>query len=119
MIPYLNETSKEMMKTTRPRRRHCPPFPFFIFALALFACSDPDPAQIGTIAFTSNADCSFRLFDGSGRQCAHDVYCLGQSPAVVRMKSTGVFIIHAESAGKEIKKPITYLSGNLEYFIEF
>jgi hypothetical protein len=35
------------------------------------------------------------------------------------MKSTGVFIIHAESAGKEIKKPLTYLSGNLEYYIEF
>jgi hypothetical protein len=60
-----------------------------------------------------------RLFDSHGRQVAHEQLEVSNPPVVVNMKSTGVFIIHAVSGGSTVKKPITYMGGNIEYQIEF
>jgi len=85
------------------------------------SCSQDDnslPTVPGTIQFTSSHDCEFRLFDSDGRQLVREFYRPG-SVTVVRMKTTGIFILHAVSASKTIKVPISYIGGNKEYFIEF
>jgi hypothetical protein len=90
----------------------------FSFLILLVACSEDK--EIGSISFTSNQDCDIRLFDSHGRQVAREQYEVGKAPAVVQMKSSGVFVIHAESQGQVTKKePITYVTGNMEHYIEF
>jgi hypothetical protein len=91
----------------------------FLFSVAFFAaCSETD--DIGTIAFTASHDCDIRLFNSKGEQIAREPYEVGKAPAVVYMKSSGVFIVHAASDGQTtVKEPVTYVGGNMEYFIEF
>ena len=84
-----------------------------------------DPPQLGTIMFTSNEDCEIRLFDSQGRQVTRENYELGRAPVIVQMTSSGVFVVRAVSVGsaltpsKTFKEPITYVGGNMEYYIEF
>jgi len=94
----------------------------FLFLIFFAACSDPaDAPELGTIMFTSNFDCDIRLFAANnGEQLAREFYEVGKDPFIVKMKSTGIFVLHAESPGKKTKKePLTYNGGNLEHFIEF
>jgi hypothetical protein len=90
-----------------------------VIILVMFACSDADPDAIGTLSITSTHDCDIRVFDSHGRQLDRQHYEVGKAPAVVTMKSTGIFIVHAVSGNTTIKEPITYAGGNLNYYIEF
>jgi hypothetical protein len=79
-----------------------------------------DPGdQPGTIMFTSNYDCEIRLFDSDTTQLVREFYELGKAPAVVRMTTTGVFILQTTAAHQSKKEPLTYSGGNMEYYIEF
>ena len=98
----------------RPIRLIC-----LICPLLFFACSGADDTQLGTIMFTANADCDIRLFYSQGSQLARVQYEVGKAPAVVNMKSSGVFVVHAVSSDKTVKEPITYVNGNLDHYIEF
>ena len=89
----------------------------FLFLIVLYSCSKEE--SIGTIAFTSNRDCEIRLFDSQGRQTGHEHYIVGGSPAVMDMKRSGVYVVHAVSADRTIKEPLTYMGENLEYHIKF
>jgi hypothetical protein len=93
------------------------------FLILFAACSDnADPATgLGTIMFTSNVDCEIRLFAANnGEQLARDFYEVGKEPIVIQMKSTGIFVLNAESPGKKTKKePLAYNGGNMEHYIEF
>jgi hypothetical protein len=89
----------------------------FLCFIILYACSEDK--DIGTISFTSNRDCEIRLFDSHGRQTGHKHYEAGNSPAVMDMKRSGIYVVYAASADKTIKEPLTYMGENLEYHIEF
>ena len=94
---------------------------FFILSILFFfaACSNDDEPIQGSITFTSNADCDIRLFNSNGKQIDRGQYEVEKPPFVVSLKRTGVYVVHAESAGKATKKdPITFF-GSMEYFIEF
>jgi hypothetical protein len=85
------------------------------------SCSTtPDPdGRLGSIMFTATHDCDIRLFDSNGRQVAREQWEIGKPPAVVQMKSSGIFVIHADNGEKTIKEPITFVRGNIEHCIEF
>ena len=96
----------------------------FLFLIASLSSCDVfypihDYPWEGEILFTSNYDCEFRIFNSDTVQIIRDVYELGKHPTSVRMKSTGVFILHAESASKSKKTSFTYGGGNVSYYIEF
>jgi len=114
------------MKPRNPLKNLVNPANLVIILVMFFACSDPAPAHLGTIVFTASHDCDIRLFDCTGNQIAREQYEVGKSPAVVNMKSSGVFVVHAVFVGAglapartTIKEPMAYHSGNLEYYIEF
>ena len=79
-----------------------------------------DDNYIGTIMLTSDTDCIVKVFNADGSQIFHSDYEANRkTPLIVSVRSTGVYIIHAESTKKIVKKPLPYFGGNLEYFIEF
>ena len=86
--------------------------------LVVSACSHDDE-MIGAITFTSSVNCDIRLFDSRGRQVGREYYEVGKNPAVIQMKSTGIFIVHATNGNQTIKEPITYIGGNLDYYLRF
>jgi hypothetical protein len=95
-------------------------FLVFCFLVLCSSCTDnKDLPSLGSITFTSSDDCDIRLFDSRGRQVAHEPYETGKPPVVVDMKSTGIFVIHAEGAGVLKKEPVTYPGGNIDYYIDF
>ena len=87
--------------------------------LILFAACSVDEPLLGSIMFTSNQDCDIRLFDAGGAQIARINYEIGKEPAIVQMTRSGIFIVHAVGETRTIKDPITFVNGNLEYYIEF
>ena len=79
-----------------------------------------DDTFIGVITLTSDTDCFVRVFNTDGSQIlSADYESNRKTPLIVSVRSVGVYIIHAESAKKTVKKPLPYFGGNLEYFIEF
>ena len=88
-----------------------------LIVLTVPSCKD-DP-EIGTISFTSSADCDIRLFDSRGEQVARVHYELAKTSAVVTMKRSGVYIVQAVNGDTTYKEPIAYPGGNLEYHITF
>ena len=93
-------------------------FLIVLIVLTVPACSDDDPI-LGSISFTSSADCNIRLFDSNGREIARENYEVGKAPFVVQMKRSGIFIVRAVNGDKTYKEPLTYAISNHEYFIEF
>ena len=93
----------------------------FILFVLFASCSSEESQEIGSLLITANVDnCEFRIFDSTGRQIANEIYDSQYVHFVsVPMKSSGIYIILAEYRDKEVKKPITYKSGILEYCIEF
>jgi len=93
----------------------------FILFVLFASCSSEESQEIGSLLITANVDnCKFRLFDSNGRQIAKDVYDSQYVRFVsIPMKESGIYIILAEYRDKEVKEPITYHSGILEYCIEF
>jgi hypothetical protein len=92
-----------------------------IFCLCLVAClaCDNDSEQLGTILFSCDRECSFWLFDSAGRQVAKETIDSPTRKITVPMESSGVFVVQAKAGSDEIKKALTYVNGNIEYFIEF
>ena len=90
----------------------------FLILLTVPACSDDDPI-LGSISFTSSADCNIRLFDSNGREIARENYEVGKAPFVVQMKRSGIYIVRAVNNNQTYKEPLTFVNGNIEYFIEF
>jgi hypothetical protein len=95
------------------------------FAACVFYPIDEHP---GTIMFTATHDCDIRLFDSDSVQIAREHYEVGKKPAIVYMKSSGEFTVHAVGYGfdpslypdpKPYIQPLTYKNGILEYYIEF
>jgi len=94
----------------------------FILLIVVFAsCESNENKPLGSLLITANVDaCEFRIFDSNGRQIAKDIYDSQYVKFVsIPMVTSGVFIILAEYRDKEVKEPITYHSGILEYCIEF
>jgi len=90
----------------------------FIFFILFSACKDDDPI-IGSISFTSSADCNIRLFDSRGKQIARVYYELGKAPAVVQMNRSGVYIVRAVNSNAILNEPLAYQGGDIVYLIEF
>jgi len=98
-------------------------FPLLIVLIVLIvptvpSCSANDPI-LGAINFTASHDCDIRLFDSAGREIAHEKYELGKAPVVVQMSRSGIFIVRAVNGDKTYKEPLTFVNGNIEYYIEF
>ena len=93
----------------------------FILFVLFTSCSLDESQEIGSLLITANVDaCEFRIFDSNGRQIAKDIYDSQYVKFVsIPMETSGIFIILAEYRDKEVKEPITYHSGILEYCIEF
>ena len=94
---------------------------FVLFPVLLFSCETNDNQPIGSLLISANVDtCEFWIFDSSGRQIAREIYDSQYVRFVsIPIKESGIYIILAEYRDKEVKKPITYKSGILEYCIEF
>jgi hypothetical protein len=90
-----------------------------LLLLSLLISCEKYNTYIGTIMLTSDTDCIVRVFDTDGSQIFYSDYESGKPPLIVSVRSVGVYIIHAESIRKTVKKPLPYLGGNIEYFIEF
>ena len=95
------------------------------FALILFfifvSCSD-EIKNDGTIMFTSNENCEFKIYTVSnGKFISSGIYELEKNPTVIYIKNADLYIIHAETynSKKTYKKPVHFNGGILEYFIEF
>ena len=66
------------------------------------------------------------LITNEPKRIAREHYEVGKAPAIVYMKSSGVFVVHAEfveaglvPARKTVKESVTYVNGNIEHYIEF
>jgi len=94
------------------------PIVLIVLTVTTFSTCKDDP-EIGTISFTSSADCDIRLFDSRGEQIARVHYELAKTSAVVTMKRSGVYIVQAVNGDTTYKEPIAYPGGNLEYHITF
>ena len=71
---------------------------------------------------TATEECNFKILTVSdGRMIVSGVYEPGRAPTVVSIKSTGIYIIYAQTYNgkKTHKRPLNYPGGNLEYHIEF
>ncbi|MDR1897091.1 MAG: hypothetical protein LBR10_09910 [Prevotellaceae bacterium] len=91
----------------------------FTLLILSMSCSNNVDQQIGTIIFSSDSPCTFKLFDSQGRQIASDKCDSIQNQAVIAMKSTGLFVLLADNGTKEIKTPVVYPGGNISFYIEF
>jgi len=110
-----------LSRQNRPLKSFLLSFSGFLFLIFLsFSSCRHEETILGDISFTSNEDSRIHLFDSNGRQIDNALYEVGKSPFIVQMKSSGVFIVHAVSEGKPaIQNPLTFVSGSLDYFIEF
>jgi len=93
-------------------------FSLLIVLFFLSACSVDEPI-LGSISFTASHDCDIRLFDSAVRQIAHQQYEIEKSAVIVSMKRSGVYVVHAVSDAKTIKESLTFVNGNIDYYIEF
>lgn len=96
-------------------------FSIALIVLAVTTCFDDGiKPPTDTISVTATHDCKFQIFDSSGNQLANDCYELGKQPTVITMKTAGTFLIVAETyTGITKKEKFKYISGHLNYYIEF
>ena len=61
------------------------------------------------------------LITNEPKRIAREHYEVGKAPAIVYMKSSGVFVVHAlnYSSQNTMELPLTYAGGNMECYIEF
>ncbi|MDR0796199.1 MAG: hypothetical protein LBE79_09150 [Tannerella sp.] len=90
-----------------------------ILLLSFSSCTTDNDIIFGSILFSSNTDCTVRIFDVPGNQLArvevpHDVTVSAD------MKHKGIFIVHAVSSSGVVKKEtVLFEGGVVDCFIYF
>jgi WD40 repeat protein len=85
----------------------------------LFSCTTDNDIVFGSILFSSNADCTVRIFDTPGNQLVR-VEVPHDTTVSADMKHKGIFIVHAVSAAGVVKKKtVLFEGGVVDCFIFF